>query len=535
MSGNVHRGFQGILTACCISTSPVPFNCVSKEFESGDYNITYTITDGQGQRRKTNKSKNQESESKSEQTNDTPIDKTNEQSNTIYDSTSNQENEQKNEGNLEEKLTALDLLMDNQTKNENDQPENDKNITNETQSNDQHNTQNNDNTEKERSDFDYKFIVKDRVVNGDEDSGFKEDIMTICEHIRNAISMLYDCQVVNISLEFGSYKDNHEIWIINGDVTTTTNGFAANLFKQVENGEEEFTSFLIKELNEENESHQNSQKNKTSRSSSRSKGANDYDQKKKMKGFHQCYSHFPNCQNAIYRMPQIFAILYRAHQQFPTVNEARLYRMIKNRIQQIKPELVHKMVDVCIQCVHLYTAEERTYQGQKLTNRLPKDIPAPAFSALVPAELSRKGLRDVGTTPYMHKAYTYTINCRDSPYRDPVFKVAKPLDPCPRKPIQPLTKSNEKWVDRLCRPYSSHSVKVSSTSGKATERDGNIDDDTKLPPIEPTRQSYSEVLAPMTYTNSPFSYSFLDQKKKRSDSMMKRTKQLNRKWINEYQ
>lgn len=598
MSATVARGLRGILTACCVSESPVPFMCSKKEFQDGDKTFVFKIIDGVGQRtvkQNKNKKKDNENTNKNEEEE-------------AQDENQNANNEDENQGKLQDQLSTMNALITNNDKNEEEKEtkkkeEEEKNEKLESkteeeeekveQKNDDNNEeideQSNEEEEEEKEpEFDYTFDVNDRTVEGEEDTEFKEDIMTICEYIRNSVSTLYDSQVVAFQASFGAKNEGHQIWLLNSDVSTTPNGFSQNLFRSVPGGEIEFIDFLIDQLSEDNMSRNNPSNNKkkkcpqktannqqnsrpTSSQSSRSnEGENESNQKNQKrrraatsfsfdqknsnneysdkcaeydhnlatKNWHYCYSGFPTCLNAHYRVPRIFVILYRAHQAFPKVNEARLYRTIEQRLEAIDENASKQMVSVCIQCVHLYTAEEKTYQGQKLTNNMPKDVPSHPFASLVPAELSIKGLRDVGSTPDMYRPFCYKINCRDSPYRDPALKVKKPPDPPDKNPTPQIPKA-EKWVKRLTNPYRSHSVKSSERKKmnlrSYQKKDQNVNEEfeAKLPSIYQSTQSYSERLAPDAYSSLPFGYSFLGKVKKKNEMLKKRNQRLNSKVKNE--
>ncbi|OHT01221.1 hypothetical protein TRFO_32002 [Tritrichomonas foetus] len=527
---SVDRGLRGLLAAACVVQCPVPFTCRPRSFEEDGETATYKVIEGMGIR--TSK------KSKSDDQNDKQNDNTecNEGEIPSEEGQNDTQNADKSEsGRLE---TEMEQRNDALLGNNNEQNDN---------------NENNDSPEEEEEEmkepeFDYIFNVKDRTIEGDQNTEFSEDIMTICEHLRNGISLLYDAGVIDISLKFGAKNDGHEIWLLDGIVITTQNGFTQNLMRTVPNGETAFTNFLLNQLSEVN------------------------DDKKK------CYSKFPNCLQAIYKVPRIFVILNRAHQQFPTVNEARLYKMIKHRILSINDSVIDQTVNVCISCVHLYTAEQRTYQGQKATNKLPKEVPPPTFAALVPAELSIKGMKDVGLNPNQHKPYCYKINCRDSPYRDPIPIAKKPPDPPERTRISPIKKS-EKWVARMLNPYTMHTVKVvqndkstkkstntndntnnnsnnndsnnnnsnnytnhNSTNNTGREKNNNVNkneyvigNELEIPVIERTRKSYSEQMAPATYANKPFTYSFLNKLKKKNEAKIRRSQLSSRPWKNEYQ
>ena len=402
------RGFQGVLHASCIVTCPVPFKTRHFEFDEGDLRVRYQIVDGEGRRKIIGGRKNKEDKDAKKSD-----DEENGKNNSDHD-----ENEQN-----EEEKNELDKV-----KNE-EEDESDKKSESESQSNEEE-------EDEEVPDFDYEFEVNDRTIEGDRDSGFSEDIMTICEHLRNNIAILYDATVLKIHLSFGAKTDGHEIWLVDGDVTTNVNSFSRSLFAGIPNGEIEFTNFLIEQFN-------------------------DYPDKNDK----ECYSGFKSCGKANYKVPRILVIFSRARQKFPTVNEVRLYKMVKTRVAAFDDSILDQTVNVCISCVHYYTAEEKTLQAQKDASKQSQPAEAPPFSALTPAELSEKGLKDVGLHPDQCKPFCYTINVRDSPYKDPVPKARKPDDPPPRPPIQPIPKS-EKWVDRMLDPYNTQSPKGSAEKSR---------------------------------------------------------------------
>jgi hypothetical protein len=215
----------------------------------------------------------------------------------------------------------------------------------------------------------------------------------------------------------------------------------------------------------------------------------------------------------------MFVILSRAHEKFPTVNEARLYRVLKARFQAIEPGVRDVLVHVCICCLHVYTAEERIYQGHKAQSELRKTVEPPQFEALVPPELEPKVPPDLGAAHQGTAPYSYMINIRNSPYRRSPLPNLEPTSRTALTPIRTISRG-EHWVDRLYHSGVSPSVRL------VRERRGGpfsrAEWEGELPDISPTRASYSLRLAPRTYADRPFRYQFLDQVKERANRNLRR-------------
>jgi hypothetical protein len=337
--------------------------------------------------------------------------------------------------------------------------------------------------------FDRVISVTDRTIDSGADDEFTDDVIAISEHLRAQVTMLYNCEVMDMSLKFGVFESGHEIHLLDGSVSTTTNGFTTNLFEEIPGGDVALTEFIIEQL----QSDWNSGR--------------------------VCVTKGAKCLRADYKCPKMFVILYRAHNKFPTVNQARLYRVLKVRFQAIEPGVRDALVNVCICCLHVYTAEQRIYQGYKAQNQLPKTTEPPQFEAIVPPEIAAEMLPDLGVAHRAATAYSYMINIRNSPYsRSPLPNI----EPRSRTAVTPIRRipRGEQWVDRLYHSGVSPSIRL------VRERRGEpffrAEWEGELPSISTTRASDSLRLAPRTYADRPFKYEFLDQVKERGNRNLRR-------------
>jgi hypothetical protein len=339
----------------------------------------------------------------------------------------------------------------------------------------------------EEPSYDREISVANRSIQADDNETFTDDIVQIAEYFRERVSVLYDCNVKDLTLKFGVKDDGHLIYLLSGTVCTTTNGFSSNLMEHIPNGDTEFTEFLTAELSAPPQTG------------------------------NLCITGAKTCSNADYCCPRLFVILYRALQRFPGINEARLYRVIKARVRAVNPDMIDERVNVCISCLHLYTAEQRIYQGRKLANRLPRTVDPPLFEALTTAELSLKGKRDVGLTMHSHDPYCYVINLRHSPYD----KTALPIVPPPTrpflKPAGPIPKA-EPWVDRLYHSQVTRSIKTVDLDRNPFVRKYY---DAEVPVIPPSRATFSQEQAPPLYRDRPFTYGFLEKVRLRANRNLK--------------
>jgi hypothetical protein len=344
-------------------------------------------------------------------------------------------------------------------------------------------------------DYDRQITIEDGQLISDEeeDEPLVEAVNTISSHLQDNLGFLFNSQVTSLHLQFGVINENGLIHLLDGSGATALNGFTLNLFSEIPGGEQALTEFIISQISCE------------------------------WNGGRQCVTNSPKCTPAGYQCPRIFVVLNRAHKRFPTVNEARLYRLLKARFQAIDPEFSHKLASVCIGCLHVYTAEQRIYQAQKATNRLPATMGAPLFEALVPSEVAAKGKTDVGLTPKGIAAYSYLINLRNSPYRtSPVPNLA----PAIRTSITAIkaVPKTEKWAERLYHSAVSPSIKC------AVDADGDpfrtVEFSGPKPWMRPTTVSYSHKLAPRMYTKPPFTYEFLDRVRERANRNIERARRL---------
>jgi hypothetical protein len=210
-------------------------------------------------------------------------------------------------------------------------------------------------------------------------------------------------------------------------------------------------------------------------------------------------------------------ILYRALERFRGINEARLYRVMKARIRSVNPAVLEEKVHVCISCLHVYTAEQRIYQGRKAANKLPRTVDPPLFGELTPAELSLKGKRDVGLTMRSHDPYCFAINLRNSPYEKDPLPFIEPRGRTELPPVNPLHPP-ETWADRL---YHSQITRTMKTIDSDRSPFAQQWFDKKLPPIPPGTISYSQELVPGLYTEKPFGYEFLEKLRLRANRNLK--------------
>jgi hypothetical protein len=332
--------------------------------------------------------------------------------------------------------------------------------------------------------YDREISITNRTLDVAEDDAFYDDIIELTEHLRENVGLLYNCQVLNMHLKFGVKDDGHIIDLLDGSVTTTMNAFTANLFEDVPGGEDTFNEFISEQL------------------------------AAPCNCGRTCVTAGHDCLRADYKCPRMFVILYRAHERFPEVNEARLYRVLKARFQMLEPDISRQLVNVCICCLHVYTAEERIYQGQKAANELPKLMEPPQFEALLPAELSVKGKRDVGQTRHSCDPHCYMINLRNSPYARPPLPHLDPRARTSLTPIRPIPTS-EAWATRLYHSAVSPSIKcVEERTGQPFRR---AEWKAEMTPLHPTGVGHSERLAPAVYMNGPFTYQFLESVRLRAN------------------
>jgi hypothetical protein len=337
---------------------------------------------------------------------------------------------------------------------------------------------------------DRQISVEDDSV---EDSAFGEDLSAIFEYFNENLGRLFNSQVTSLHLVFGVIEDGHKIYLLDGDGATAVNGFTLNLFSEIPGGEQALTEFITGQLSCD------------------------------WNAGRQCVTNSPKCTPAGYQCPRLFVVLYRAHARFPSVNEARLYRLLKSRFHTIDPEFSRELANVCIGCLHIYTAEQRIYQAQKATNQLPTTMDPPLFEALVPAELAVKGKSDVGLTPKGYAAYSYWINIRRSPYRTSPVPNLTPSIRTSLTPVRPIPKS-EKWVDRLYHAAITPAMESRDDSDKEPFQAAVFSG--PKPWMRPTNVSYSQRLTPKVYTNQPFTYEFLERVRERANRNVERSQKL---------
>jgi hypothetical protein len=338
------------------------------------------------------------------------------------------------------------------------------------------------------------------VMNGVvfDDDPFADQLTAISDYFQENISHFFNAQVIDLTLTFGEIDDGLTLHLLDGSATTAINGFTLNLFSEIPGGEQALTEFMTDQLSCVWDSGR------------------------------VCVTGDAHCTTARYQCPRIFVVLYRAHKRFPTVNKARLYRVLKARFQAIDPDFSHELASVCIGCLHVYTAEERTYQAQKVMNQLPTLLAPPAFEALVPSELAVKGKRDVGATPNGLSAYTYYINLVKSPYRTPPVPNLTPARRTVASPVRPIP-TPEPWADRLSHAAITPPFKCLVNADADPFRETEFTE--AKPWVPPTNVSYSQRLAARMYENKPFTYEFLERVRERANRNVWRTRKLTKSML----
>jgi hypothetical protein len=304
MSGT-ERGLQGLLAASCLARCPIPFECAPQKFEGAEGGAReFRIVAGQGKVRRLRPS----SGPKRRATDPEEQDELPEEEDDGETPPATRESDPTGDGHENAGKRERDSDASGASEPRDGQDESEEVPT-----------------------FDREISVANRTIDSGDDDEFTEDIIAISEHLRGHVTLLYDCQVMDMTLKFGVIEDGHQIYLLGGSVATTTNGFTKNLFEEIPGGDVALTEFITEQLQ------------------------SDWDTGR------VCVTKGAKCLRADYKCPKMFVILYGAHERFPTVNEARLYRVLKARIQAIEPGVRDALVNVCISCLHVYTAEQRIY------------------------------------------------------------------------------------------------------------------------------------------------------------------------------
>lgn len=449
MSGRGARGLRGLLTASCLFPSPIPFRCTPKTFDNPDGTTTqFEIVRGVGKMRVISDS-SQSSPEKEEKSPNSKLQNT---------KTPKTKRASPTRGGTFEWQTTNDAFNKafHVPKSANDD-------------------------EDAREDNDSEFKERVRVENGEliggEDDELIPAFVAIAEHLETNVGILFDGIVTDFRVEFGVTRKGR-IYLLSGSVSTTVNPFVRNIMREIPNGESEFVEFISKEL-----------------AAPKSTGS-------------KCITGSPKCHKAEYRIPRLFVMLYRARMRWPQVNEARLYKVIKQRLQRLDPDVAKESCSVCVLCLHMYSAEQKRYYGQKLANKQHKYLSAMEFQDLVPGDMSVQARREV---TMVSDPCCYTINLERSPYKGKLIEPRAPPPPPARTPQPEIPKSG-KWVERL--------TSDALTPARVREEESTGVTDVEMSPqdplpclemFEPAKQGFAEKPALRSYRKQPFGYAFIDR------------------------
>lgn len=475
----VDRGIPDILKTCCIKPCPTPFQFPQTQFSRGDgSSFSICIINGAGSikeiSKKSSKSniknvtsdtnnQTQKEEEESEIPNDQDQNSEQVTSSHSVQSTANENTE-----------SSSHDLSSQQTPSSNEKEQNESNST--TDKNDESNDPGEPNEEEDK--FDKIITVNEHEIDTDLDEECAQNVINICDHIKSTVGQLYDVVALSGQFKFGIKEDTSTITLIDGTIHTTTNGFTKQLLRNYPNGEEKLNDIIINELS----SSQNHNK---------------------------CPMECSDCSQPRFLIPRIYLILYKAHLYFSKVDEGRLYRLIKNRLQGLNPDTSNEKVTVCMRCYHLLIAEERKKQAAKEENRIPAAIDPYPFSSLTEAELSQKGKAPVGTYPGMYKATCFAINQENSPYTKKMPIIKQP--PKPPKYNSKKTNKLEPWVERLSNSGGYHIANVETNNHQI----GCVrhSTDSTIKPEKRTKKLPSEIAAQKVYSKPPFDFEFIDRMK----------------------
>ena len=408
----------------------------------------------------------------------------NQDKNATPDSKSNEEeiansNEVKNDENT-------DKSNENTNKNDENTYTNDEKTDKNDENTDKSDSQNNN--DNEESNYDRIIEVDNREIIAEDGDPFIDDIISISEYLKTSVSQLYDVTPISAHFKFGIKEEDESITFIDGTIQTTSNGLTKQLFNDIPGGEEQLNDLITSELSSTPDEH-------------------------------KCASNLKTCSKPNYLVPRIYVILHKARSLYPKVDQSRLYRVIKNRLQSLDSDVLNQKIPVCIKCLHIYVAQQRQKQGSKETNKLEASLDPYPFESLTPAEISQKGKKDVGSTQDMHKPFSFGINFMDNPYRSKLPFISKYVKPKKEEKKEYKEKEPE-WVERLSSPYKQRAVSVPPNSKKVPFVKHKEPE--PLPKVTPIRCASSQN-ASRFYKNSPFDYSFIDKTKARTIARMRKS------------
>jgi hypothetical protein len=136
----------------------------------------------------------------------------------------------------------------------------------------------------------------------------------VANYLRENLGLVFNSQVISSCFQFG--VNDGALYLMDGSATMTTNGFTTNLFGEIPGCEEALTEFITEQLSCE------------------------------WTATRVCITSSHECPVLGYQCPRIFVVLFRAHERFPTVDEARLYRVLKARFQTIDPDFSRELANV---------------------------------------------------------------------------------------------------------------------------------------------------------------------------------------------
>ena len=249
-------------------------------------------------------------------------------------------------------------------------------------------TQNETNSEK----YGQIIYANEHHTKGTKDKDLIFKITCIVEHFKVVCMALYDSPVTKINLSFG--VENDQIYLLDGDVTTTPNSYVSYLFRDVEGGEETFVDYFVSSVLYEPSRHiETSIENKRPNTDSNYESSefdtsfslgmystpessysnhdkilntntekvelNTSQKNKPLKNHEICYSNFNDCLEGKYKCPLLYVMYYFAKQTFTQIDPDKLYTLLKIRLFKTKTD---KDVNICVRCVHIYLDEKRDHQ-----------------------------------------------------------------------------------------------------------------------------------------------------------------------------
>ena len=495
MTSRGTRGIRGLLAASCLSPSPVPFTCTPKTFDNPDgTKVIFEIIHGLGHSRtvsenesesasptKSNspeqKSKSPEQKSKSPSPARKPAPRASPKGgDTEHVRTGNEFTWQTTDDVFDRAVRVPKSSHESSAASPDRKSEADESLrTGRSELGD---------------DGEPKIKEKVRVENGEligcEDDDMIHHFVAIAEHLERNVGILFDGIVTDFRVEFGITRKNR-IYLLSGTVSTTVNPFVRNVMREIPNGESEFVEFISREL-----------------AAPKCNGS-------------KCVTGSRRCHKAEYRVPRLFVLLYRARMRWPQVNEARLYKVIKRRLQTIDADIVKQSCSCCVMCLHMYSAEQKRYYGQKLANKQQKYMSAGEYQDLCPGDMSIQAQRDV---TMVSEPCSYLINLEKSPYKGKLIEPRAPPPPPARTP-QPQIPKSEKWVDRLTSTASPPSR--AAKEGEVSDTETLLHEPLPyLEHYEPSKHGFDEKPALRSYRKQPFQYAFIDRMHRRAARYVKR-------------